>query len=147
MSKTKCVVVAVVLPLLATSSTGAQSLSEQAQCAAQARISANEENTKWETETRHLGYQTTTWDYESHYNTKLRKCFVVTKRMYGFGSAINQNTNLYDAFERRDFGLYSSSSRNPDKPMICQLLPTYGQTTYCKSEEEFKAFVASYMTE
>jgi hypothetical protein len=105
----------------------AQSLQEQAQGAAQARISANEENIKWETEARqmNLGYQTTTWSYESHYDTKLRKCFVVTKRMYNFGSAINGNTNLYDAFERRDYGLYSWPSRNPHKPMICQLLPTY----------------------
>src|SRR5262245_42037575 len=124
----------------------AQSMQEQAQCAAQARVAANQENSKWEQTSS--GMQTISFDHESHFNKKLNKCFIVTRRTFNVASILHWNTNLYDAFdERRDYALFMGSDRNPHKPILCQLLPTNGQITNCNSEEEFNAFVAPYMTQ
>jgi len=130
------------------SGVNAQNLTEQAQCAAQARTAAQEDNYKWEAEARqmNLGMRTTSFDYQSHYNTKLKRCLVLTTRIYNFGGAIHTNKNLFDAFERRDYAVYTLTSRSPT-PLVCQLLPTFGQPVFCKADEEFDAFVAEYMTQ
>jgi hypothetical protein len=142
--KSKILGVAIALGL-ASSLAHAQSLEQQAQCAAQARVAANQENSKWEQTSS--GIQTISFDHESHFNTKLNKCFIVTRRTFNVASILHWNTNLYDAFEGRDYALFMRSDRNPHKPMVCQLLPTYGQTTNCNSEEDFNAFIAPYMTQ
>ena len=94
----------------------AQSMQEQAQCAAQARVAANQENSKWEQTSS--GMQTISFDHESHFNKKLNKCFIVTRRTFNVASILHWNTNLYDAFEGRDYALFMRSDRNPHKPMF-----------------------------
>jgi hypothetical protein len=124
----------------------AQSLTEQAQCAAQARTTAQEDNYKWEVDTKqmNLGMQTISFNYQSHYNKKLNRCLILTTREYTSDGALNVKKNLYDAFERRDYASYSRTM-GFDKALVCQLIPTTAQTSYCGSREEFDAFVAGYM--
>jgi hypothetical protein len=69
-----------------------------------------------------------------------------------FGGESSTSINLYDAFERRDYAEYLWTSRPNKKycevpPLSCQLIPNYGQTTYCKSQDEFDAFVVEYMNQ
>jgi hypothetical protein len=122
----------------------AQSLSQQAQCAAQARVTAREDNNKWELENKQVGlpYRTVSFDYQSHYNAKMNRCFLMTTRTMMFGDKIYTLKNLSDAFERRDYALFTSGN-----PQFCQLLPSIGQEKCCTTQEEFDAFVAGYMEE
>jgi hypothetical protein len=132
------------LILVSTFVTGAlaQSLSQQAQCAAQARVTARDDNYKWELENKQVGlpYRTMSFDYQSHYNAKINKCLIMTTRTMTFADKIYTLKNLYDAFERRDYALFTSGN-----PLFCQLLPSFGQTKYCTTQEEFDSFVAEYM--
>ena len=62
------------------------------------------------------------------------------------------SSRLMDAFERRDYGSYLWSSRQDKKywevpPTSCELVPSLRAKHYCKSREEFDAFVADYMEE
>ena len=93
-----------------------------------------------------VGMQTASFDYQSHYNTKLKRCLILTTRMYSFGGVIHTNKNLFDAFERRDYAVYTLTTR-ADKPLVCQLLPSYGQSKFCATDAEFDEFVAEYMEE
>ena len=97
-----------------------------------------------------IGMQTLSLDYESHYNTKINRCLILVTRMYSFGGKTSTSKNLYDAFERREYAEYLWTSRADKKywevpPLSCQLAPSHGETKYCKSEDEFNAFVAEYM--
>jgi hypothetical protein len=96
-----------------------------------------------------LGYKNGGLDfYESHYNPKLTKCFMTV-------SAMNPNSgantlNLLDAYEQKQYATYFWM---PDKvkkywevpPKLCSLNPGTPNETICKSEDEYKAFVARYM--
>jgi hypothetical protein len=96
-----------------------------------------------------LGYKNGGLDvYESHYNPKLTKCFMTIYSMNMNGGAITQN--LFDAYEQKQYATYFWM---PDKvkkywevpPKICSLNPGTPNETVCKSEDEYKAFVARYM--
>jgi hypothetical protein len=82
----------------------AQSLTEQARCAAQAREAAHDDNYKWDLQNRqmNLGFRTISFDYQSHYDTKLGHCFVLEMREVSLGSLIQTSKYLDDAFERRN---------------------------------------------
>src|SRR5262245_15878215 len=103
------------LAVLSTLASGvnAQTMAEQAQCAEQAQVAARDDNFKWETEARQMGMgaQTTSFDYQSHYNTKEKRCLVLTIRTYNFGGEAIKTKNLFDAFEKRDYAVYAWSSR------------------------------------
>jgi hypothetical protein len=141
--------VAVALPIGALR---AQSLQEQAMCAAQAKKTFEEDSNQWDSESKNmkLGMQTISSDYQSHYNTKLGHCLILTTRMYSFGGETTTSKNLYDAFERRDYASYLWTTRTGKKywevsPISCQFGPSYGQTKFCKTEDEFNTFVSEYM--
>jgi hypothetical protein len=132
----------------------AQSLQEQGMCADQARKTFQEDSRQWDIDDKrlNLGQQTISLDYQSHYNTKLKRCLILTTRVYDSGGHTVTSINLYDANERRDYGYYLWQTHPTKKywevpPISCQLVPNYGQTNYCKSQEEFDAFVTDYMNQ
>jgi len=132
----------------------AQSLQDQAICAAQARKTFQEENVEWDRQDKqtNLGMRTIGVDYESHYNAKINRCLMLVIRTYSFGKETSTSKSLYDAIERRQYGQYLWTSREGKKywevpPLSCELTPSHSETQYCKSEDEFSAFVAKYMEE
>jgi hypothetical protein len=132
----------------------AQSLQEQEICAAQAKRAFQEENVDWDRQNKqmNLGMQTVSVDFESHYNAKINRCLMLVIRTTMLGKQMSTNKSLFDAIERREYGEYMWISHEGKKfwevpPASCQLTPTHNETQYCKSEDEFKAFVAKYMEE
>ena len=73
--------------------------------------------------------------YQSHYNTKLKKCLLLF-------DLSNLSAILIDASERRPFAYYLGLP-----PVTCELTPPFQEKTSCSSKEEFDAFVAKYMEE
>lgn len=88
--------------------------------------------------------------YESHYNTKLNKCFM-TVGADDFGTPRLTTKFLLDAYERRQYADYMWVADKANRyllnipPAICKLTPVSAEERDCKSEEEYKAFVATYM--
>jgi hypothetical protein len=144
--------------ILASPAAQAQSLQEQGMCAEQARKAFEWDTSKWDLERKgsETRYHTMLWDYQSHYNTKLKHCFILTRRTYSTHDpdfhTINIDRYLYDAFERRVYAEYEKTSGKNKTGQdvddeVCKLTPTYDQITYCKSVWEFDAFVAEYITQ
>ena len=106
---------------------------------------------------RALGYQGNQQNgngdvYQSHYNQKLGKCFMaiestnVTTRP----GTMFSNKILLDAYERREYAEYTWISQKDKKywdvpPTICKLITSSASEQTCKSDDEYKAFVANYM--
>jgi hypothetical protein len=94
------------------------------------------------------GVNTDSW--QSHYNPKLSKCFMTVE-----STGVSNETQfisriLLDAFERRIYGQYTWTSRKDKKywevpPMLCVLSESSSSEQNCKSEDEYKAFVAKYI--
>jgi hypothetical protein len=75
---------------------------------------------------RHLaGYS-----YQSHYNNKLNKCFLLTE------DASKTSKDLYDIDESRHLGMFF---HDPDG-IYCNLLETE-----CRSEKEWNSLITPYM--
>jgi hypothetical protein len=135
MKTSSLMLAAAYIAMLPVATALAQSLNEQAQCATQARATAQEDNRKWELENREIGLneRTGSFDYQSHYNTKIKRCLILTTRVSisADNTSASTSKNLYDAFERRDYGFYVLVSER-DKPAhldrvtMCQLIPSYG---------------------
>jgi hypothetical protein len=58
--------------------------------------------------------------------------------------------NLIDAYEQREYAEYLWITDKVKKywevpPVMCRLIPAFGNEHLCKSEDEYDAFVASYM--
>lgn len=90
--------------------------------------------------------------YQSHYNTKLGKCFMAVEstNMTTTPGTLFINRVLLDAFEQREYAEYTWMSRNDKKywevpPTICKLIESSTSEQICKSEDEYKAFVAKYV--
>ena len=90
--------------------------------------------------------------YQSHYNTKFGKCFLAIESMNVTTNPGTQFINrvLLDAFEQREYAEYTWMSRKDKKfwevpPTICKLIASSTSEKICKSEDEYKAFVASYI--
>ena len=131
-----------------------QTLDLQAMCATQARKAFQE----WEKDQNEPKYKSSfplvSADYQSHYNTKIKKCLVLIEANHSAtkNEQISTSVLLTDAFERRVYANYLWISR-PNKmywevpPMTCELLPSLRDQKQCKTREEFDAFVADYMEE
>jgi len=117
-------------------------LQMQAQCARQAGSLVREMGGTGE---RRVGPTVTFTDFQSHYNTSLKKCFVLIQTTWtaGEGSG-NRLVDLLEAYERRDYAQYTSWPTRAD-PVNCELMPSLNEKTFCHSEDEFMAFVAQYM--
>lgn len=121
-----------------------QSLQQQEACARQAKLAFEEYNS--------LNHNPLA-DYQSHYNTKLNKCLIlIDDQMVPSGKEFLTTAMLMDAFERRVYGSYSWRSQPNKKywevpPITCELIPTTREKTFCRSRDEFDAFVSKYMEE
>jgi hypothetical protein len=116
-----------------TQAAGAQTLQEQAMCAAQAAMAYQRDKAETAKSVSFAGY-------EDHYNPLLNRCFILEHELAS-GSDIMIITILLDAFEGHILALYTSVN---GRLFECELTPTH-RTTYCKSAAEFNAFVQKYM--
>lgn len=126
----------------------AQSLIDQAQCAAQAKTEYQEFLTEW----KQKGGENLELDlseYESHYNAELQRCLMLLSiAVFSHSTGkLTQTITLDDAFDHRGYAAFSRiiSDRALDVLMLCTLTPTYGDTLNCKTRAEFDEFVARYM--
>lgn len=90
--------------------------------------------------------------YQSHYNTKIGKCFMAVESTNMTTSPGTQFTTriLLDAFEQREYAEYMWMSRKDKKywevpPTVCKLIASSTSEQICKSEDDYKAFVAKYV--
>lgn len=94
-------------------------------------------------------------EFSNYYNSKLNKCFVLVKRYIRTRDSdylpSGFSKDLYDAIEKKKYGSYSM----PDKikkdsevaPLWCEMYPEGNDSSIknCNSEDEFDAFVDTYM--
>jgi hypothetical protein len=85
--------------------------------------------------------------YQSHYSAERTKCFMTLESI---GKGGFQSKLLFDAYENRPFAEYDWMPQKDKKfwevpPVVCQLTPSSSDERACKSEDEYKAFVAGYM--
>jgi hypothetical protein len=142
-----------------------QSLDLQEKCASQARKAfqalEDEENEDpsskgWQV----LGEQQHSSTYQSHYNTKLNRCLMLTTDLHALQDDNVEVVTLVDANERRRYATYQemrsheavrkdlqTGTKTSGKVFNCKLTPSIRQETTCKNREEFDAFVAKYMEE
>ncbi|MDO8467320.1 MAG: hypothetical protein Q7S83_04265 [bacterium] len=86
-------------------------------------------------------------DYTSHWNLKLNKCFSeIQARVFSNGNFLTEKS-LYDVFERKQYGSFSSMTPEVRGPVVCITLSdgSPGSRSTCGSEEEYDEFVESYM--
>ena len=146
MRKAIVLIVAITSILASGVLTRAQSQAQQAQCATRARVTIQEDNAKWVILNRQgkLGYQTISFEWQSHYNPKIQRCLILATRVTSSGNVTQTTKKMYDAFERRDYGGYLLSTSSAT-PLFCELPSNDGQRRFCKSQEEFEAIAAEYM--
>ena len=128
----------VVCLLLTATGASTQSLEQQAICAKQAKVFFEEMKANQQiTDQYHQSY-------ESHYNTKLNKCFIHVHIAILKGEHITKRDLLFDAFEKRGYAEYFWASPRKNS---CDLSPTSQDKDLrtCASKGEYDAFVAKYM--
>jgi hypothetical protein len=120
--------------------TARENLEFQEKCALQAYKTFTDPNFRLRAD----GGINTYEDYESHYNTRLNKCFVKI-HIRGDGSGFSES--LIDAFERRTYANYllSSTKSNQLENVTCNLQPVALDGRACRTYEDYKAFVATHM--
>ena len=124
----------------------AQSLPEQKMCVKQARAAFE----YWKKAEKDQAAASS--DYQNHFNTRLKKCFVLIESRGSVSEEYFNSALLMDANERRVYASYVWNSMKGKKywevpPLACQLVPISEEKTECSSREEFDAFVAKYMEE
>lgn len=94
-----------------------------------------------------LGYKNGGFDsYQSHYNTKLNKCFMLIDSIQG----TTVNKSLLDAYEQRSYAMYMWMADKVKKywevpPVTCEFTPPSEDKRRCNSEGEYNTFVSRYM--
>jgi hypothetical protein len=81
---------------------------------------------------------------ENHYNQRLNKCFMLIVQA-GYTKKFYEQRFLLDAFEGRAYGDYFRNGSGQEAQVVCTLTPIGEPQRHCRSEEEFNAFVATYM--
>jgi hypothetical protein len=129
-----------------------QSLDFQATCATQAR-KAFQEWEKDQNDPNNKSFRLISGDYQSHYNTKLKKCLILIEATHSSGNKqFSTVALLSDAYERRMYAYYQWISKENKfywevPPISCELTPSLRNKRFCTTREEFDAFVADYMEE
>jgi hypothetical protein len=128
-----------------------QSLDFQAMCATQSRKAFQEYENEFKTGVGKM-YTTISSDYQSHYNTQLKKCLLLIESTRMLGDQSSTFVTLMDAYERRLYANYLWISRKDKKywevpSMQCELVPSLRNKRNCTTREEFDAFVAEYIEE
>jgi hypothetical protein len=81
-----------------------QSLDLQATCAAQAKRAFQEYSAEDKTESAKFGMSPAmSIDYQSHYNTKINRCLILTEKSSTMGGQPSTSVDLWDALERRNY--------------------------------------------
>ncbi|GAA0300061.1 hypothetical protein GCM10009087_07380 [Sphingomonas oligophenolica] len=97
-----------------------------------------------------LGLDTQT--YTNHYSPRLKRCLMeLMINGYQSGGTETVQRFVIDADERADFGDYSWVSSQTkkyweQKPVICKMIPPGKDEMYCKSTDEWDAYVKSLMS-
>ncbi len=94
-------------------------------------------------------------NFQSHYNTKLKRCLLLINRVAVIPLSTNLSNQqrqsfLVDANERRYYASYVETQLALEtKPKIdrCELRPTMRYKMVCTTRDEFDAFVATYLEE
>jgi hypothetical protein len=121
----------------------AQTLDQQAKCAAQARTAYTEIETQRRPEQLKYGNKDITGTFASYLDLRLNRCFVLIERTFtNFNGKLTTETDLSDAISRHGYAFYSDIS---GKMLTCDLSPPGKARVICASREEFDAFTAQYM--
>jgi hypothetical protein len=121
----------------------AQTLDQQAKCAAQARTAYTEIETQRRPEQLKYGNKDITGTFASYLNLRLNRCFVLIERTFAnFNGKLATETDLSDAISRHGYAFYSDIS---GKMLTCDLSPPGKARVICASREEFDVFTAQYM--
>ena len=134
------------------SSADSQSLDLQATCSSQARRAFQEYSAEDKIESAKFGMYTMSIDYQSHYNTKINRCLILTEKTSSAGGQTSTSVILWDALERRNYAIWLWQTHPTKKywevpPLACELVRNNRDQKNCTSREEFDAFVAEYMEE
>jgi hypothetical protein len=121
----------------------AQTLDEQAKCAAQARFAFKEIEAQRTPEALKWGQKDISSAFSSYLNLRLNRCFILVERTYtNVVGKVATETDLTDAISRYGYAFYSDSG---GKMLTCDLSPPGKARVICPSREEFDAFTAKYM--
>ena len=94
-----------------------------------------------------LGEQQHSGTYQSHYDTKLKRCLMLTTDLHALQDDNVEVVTLVDANERRKYATYQEMQSTSGKVLSCKLTPSIRHETTCKNRGEFEAFVAKSMEE
>lgn len=91
--------------------------------------------------------------FTAHYNTGLKKCFVLYSTSTIDPHAMQSTEFLYleDAFERVEYGSYDAIARwgpgqnKQSRIVMCERMPNGASRPACKSLREWNVFVEQYM--
>ena len=88
--------------------------------------------------------------YQSHHNPTLSRCLMTVETTNITAASEIVQRFLVDVDEQREFAEYSWVSSNAklasdQPPIICRLIPSATSESKCRSDGEYKAFVARYM--
>ena len=114
----------------------AQTLDQQAKCAAQARIAFTEIEAQRRPEQLKYGNKDLSSTFSSYLNLRLNRCFVLIERTFtdSFGKFATE-TDLTDAISRHGYAFYSDRG---GKMLTCDLSPPGKARAICASREEFR---------
>jgi hypothetical protein len=85
-------------------------------------------------------------EFESHYNAKLRKCFVLVKTYdYEKNYRIFIQKFVYDAVEGKSYGNVGFAGHEISPAGDCNVLVSDGTEATCNSLEEFEDMMGEYM--
>jgi hypothetical protein len=145
-------VVLLVVLIMSAIPARSQTLDDQERCASQARKAFQERESDSKKGPFGNLSETISSDYESHYNTKIKKCLMLIENTEWSKTSTNTlvSATLMDAYERHVYAAFSWASREGKKywevpPSICDLMPVQQEKKNCASREEFDAFVAGYL--
>jgi hypothetical protein len=121
----------------------AQTLDEQAKCAAQARVAFNEIETQRKPGLLKYGTKDFAATFASYLNLQINRCFVMINSTFTDSyNHFGNETDLTDAISRHGYAFYSDRG---GKTSTCELSPPGKARVICASREEFDAFTAQYM--
>jgi hypothetical protein len=112
-------------------------LSQQKMCADQADKSFNESSFAAQSPG---GLGNT---YTNHYDPSANVCYIEVTQRYMSGENLLYGLLVYDAFEGRVYGEFTSFSKD-SKPMECSIKPRDRDEIVCASQEEFDKLALHY---
>ena len=83
--------------------------------------------------------------YENHFNSRLNRCYILVNSRTSQGNSVFLYRVLMDVNDGKDIARYSKEvpygkADYEGKPFVCALLEKF-----CQTDEDFDAFVKSYM--